>query len=95
MNGGDDEAARAIALVQLSLLGIPAIAAVDARTFQRAVELALAELGCRVRPEATISVSGRRRRLNLVVTAPLPIAVEIDRVSPRRKSIQTLRAANA
>ena len=73
----------------------------NAQQAQRAVAEQLQKAGWRVRREVKVTnltLGGKWGRIDLVAKAPgssLEIAIEIDRKSPRRKSLTKLRRWNA
>ena len=82
----------AIAIVHRALLRLPRRFHLDAVMFHRGLHEELRRDGCRSRREFNVELDGDRDgRIDLLITEPLLIAIELDRRRPRQKSIRKLR----
>jgi hypothetical protein len=82
----------AIAIVHGAILWLPRRLHLNAAMFHRGLQEELRREGCRSRREFKVELFGDRDgRVDLLVTEPFLIAIELDRRRPRRKSIRKLR----
>ena len=86
----------AIGIVHRAILRLPRRLHLNAAMFHRGLQEELRREGCRSHREFKVELFGNRDgRVDLLVTEPFLMAIELDRRRPRRKSIRKLRTLEA